>query len=650
MMATLSDLSGHSLVADFNEYLTGYPLPEVGAYAFSKTWYAPEMPRPGCVWTHSLLIPFARLGNAQSLHTFVGLFNRPNRDNYSAFEMPQSIKVIDEHLDHFWPSNRNLEKLGDVLRKLYESPERPVLVPLTSPRWAERSFLDIWSQQWPRLRRTFTFCTGAISPRHMDGRWFDLQGIPEKRTEEMIHSNENAVIARLEPKTPTIEVGRWYKLAMTDIFEETSPFRDFLFEFGAEAGGGRRDFVGMTNLYLALNDPIDNPANMVLEALETVFPDSTLGVKFKTRLLDGTIGGYVLGRPDFTLRLLLEASEKLFCLERRKINEVAQRAVDRDSYTVMEMIESVYEKNTNPSPVILAAVADALRPEDLVRSSAFRNALLLLASCRPLLLAHDALRKEPKRDEILLDYLNSSSILKHETSVVLAQWLKEKNFDTLLLGAQSSPTIVIPGVLDILSSPSKGLEHSLPIGELVHLCEVDATEAEEWLGQNMRRLHQEELSLEVVACVVVAIEIDSIPIKNNNVEDWEYLLSNHDDLDYVLAKAVYVKLFCHAMKLRGRSGARIATAAFPHLYRLLMDGKFAYAEWYALQEESMGFRWDWNQCRRLAEGLIDQFKAHKWPKKYFSGMLAKHSDLAMDLMEMEFFRAKYRKFITDCLK
>src|SRR4051812_19331555 len=60
-MLVLSDMSGPSMHPGFDEYLTGYPLPGSEFFVFAKTWYAPEMQRPGCVWTHSLLIPRERI-------------------------------------------------------------------------------------------------------------------------------------------------------------------------------------------------------------------------------------------------------------------------------------------------------------------------------------------------------------------------------------------------------------------------------------------------------------------------------------------------------------------------------------------------------------------------------------------------------------
>ena len=648
-MATLSDLSGHSIVNHFDEYLTGYPLPEIGAYAFAKTWYAPEMSRPGCVWTHTLLIPFARLGHAASLHTFLGLFDRPLQNHYSPFRLPQSLTSIEDGADCWPSSNTALEGIGEVLIKLYESPERPVLVPICSPTLVERSFIDIWSQQWPRLRRAFTFCTGAISARHMDGRWFDLQGIPEKRANEIIRSIEKAVVAKREPPKSRLRAGNWYELATNDIFNTTSPFREFLFEFGAEAGGGRRDFIGMANLFLALHHDVVDPTNSLLRALEAVFPDSRAGVKFKEKLLHGEVGRHQVGAADFTLRLLLEAKEDLFAVDRVQIREVAQRAMERNASSVLATIENVYVKRGKPSTVILSEVADALRAEDVELSKTFRNALLLLASRRPVLLAQDAFRGEPGRDEVLLDYLKTSNIQQKNAHVIIEQWLKERNLQMLLLGAQNTPALVIPSVLDILNSPSKKLERTLSVHEFVQFCELGPKQIEEWLLKNVRDLDKEEASLWVICNVVIATEIGSISINSRNVADWEYLLSNRNELNCELRKTLLVKLFCRAMNLRSRGGARIAIATFPHLYRLLMNGEFSFKEWYDLQEESMGVRWDWNECRRFAEGLIDQFKNHRWPKKYFSVMLTEHKDLASDLMDTRFFKAKYRKFIAECL-
>ena len=67
LMQRMSDLSGSSVINGFQDYLTGYPLSSLNAYALAKTWYAPEMSRPGCVWTHTFVIAASVLARIASL-------------------------------------------------------------------------------------------------------------------------------------------------------------------------------------------------------------------------------------------------------------------------------------------------------------------------------------------------------------------------------------------------------------------------------------------------------------------------------------------------------------------------------------------------------------------------------------------------------
>ena len=82
LMLRMSDLSGSSMVTGFEDYITGYPLASINAYALAKTWYAPEMPRPGCVWTHTLVIPSQVLTEIPSLRILLALFKRPTEEAF----------------------------------------------------------------------------------------------------------------------------------------------------------------------------------------------------------------------------------------------------------------------------------------------------------------------------------------------------------------------------------------------------------------------------------------------------------------------------------------------------------------------------------------------------------------------------------------
>src|SRR6266567_7129761 len=77
ILLSLTDMSGPSMAPGFENYITGYPLTNLEMYAVAATWYAPEMRRPGCVWTHTLFIRFEDLSKISSLETIIRFFVRP---------------------------------------------------------------------------------------------------------------------------------------------------------------------------------------------------------------------------------------------------------------------------------------------------------------------------------------------------------------------------------------------------------------------------------------------------------------------------------------------------------------------------------------------------------------------------------------------
>ena len=649
-MVVLSDLSGHGVVRHFDEYVTGYPLPEIGAYALAKTWYAPEMPRPGCVWTHTLLIPFAALASVQSLYCFVRLFVRPHAGDFNLYNHALHVGTIKDPFERAKSPHAITGHVGNVLCKLYESPNQPVLVPIGSPTIAERPFFDIWSQQWPRLRRAFTFCTGAISGRRLDGRWFDLQGVPRKRIDDILRTSDNAIVANLETSLSDQQIERWCQVAIDELTNSTNELRNFLFEFGAEAEGDRRDFVPMTKLFLAIREESGNPVKSLIDPLETVFPDSTKGVKFKTKLLAGQVGENVLSAPDVRLRIVLEAKEKLFETTDVQLKNFAQEAWAYNPCTVVTAIDAAFESKKKPSTAVISAIADTLRPDHLADVQKFESVVVALSAYRPMILAHDALKGVTARNAILLDYLVGTRVQRGEILIILNQWLNEGDFDSIEMGAKGSPSIVIPAALDLLSSLETGVESNLSTNQLIQLCKHGPKHAEKWFFQNIQHLEDGELPLRVAGCVVAAIDIDAVRIKGGNVDGWEYLLANQKELDPGLRKTVAMRLFLRAMNVRGKNGARIATAAFPYVYRLPLKSQLSYAEWYALQEVMDSSSRDWDRCRRLAKGLIDQFKKLNWPVMYFSTMLRDDPELASLLVNTQFYRSKYDKFIARSLK
>ena len=162
-MLVMSDMSGPSMQPGFDEYLTAYSLAGTDYFVLAKTWYAPEMQRPGCVWTHSLLVPRARVAS-MSAARLTGNFRRPQVDGVDA--AATSPVLIDEEApvggtgDGFADKGLAATMIGAVLGQ-----PRPVIVLADTAAQFEAVFLRLWEELWPAERTRFSFCTGALMPR-----------------------------------------------------------------------------------------------------------------------------------------------------------------------------------------------------------------------------------------------------------------------------------------------------------------------------------------------------------------------------------------------------------------------------------------------------------------------------------------------------
>ena len=91
-LTELSDLAPGTVFRGSEGYWTGVPAPALGRYVLMRTWPAPEMSRPGCVWTHALLIDLALLESLDDLSVLQKIPVRPGPVfNLSHYREPISV-------------------------------------------------------------------------------------------------------------------------------------------------------------------------------------------------------------------------------------------------------------------------------------------------------------------------------------------------------------------------------------------------------------------------------------------------------------------------------------------------------------------------------------------------------------------------------
>lgn len=184
----LSDLSGSTPPAGFEEYLTIYPVAGMQVMALAKTWLAKEMPRPGCVWTHTLLLDIPTVRSVGQLAYFTQYFVRPTKKRgYDAYAAPLSVSSFTAQRDYFSDPGELPSFAHTLIQSWYAAGERkPLVISAESSRTFECVLLSLWEQQIPASRIGVSISTGSMADRKIGGRSFDIQVVPRQNAREVL--------------------------------------------------------------------------------------------------------------------------------------------------------------------------------------------------------------------------------------------------------------------------------------------------------------------------------------------------------------------------------------------------------------------------------------------------------------------------------
>lgn len=191
ILGPLSDLSGPAVLNGFDGYLTGCFIPEENLYALSKTWYAPEMPRLGCVWTHTL---FLDCNNSDDINQIDldSLFQRPcglEKKWKNFYATP--IKIDDIHRKMSVPTD--IQDVAYCLQSLLTRHTEPVVAISEDNVTLNVALEYLLGNMGLDFFRDFKFCTGSFSNREVNRVPLDLQIIPTSVTKASFRSKQSKI-------------------------------------------------------------------------------------------------------------------------------------------------------------------------------------------------------------------------------------------------------------------------------------------------------------------------------------------------------------------------------------------------------------------------------------------------------------------------
>lgn len=226
-LSAASDLATDVKLDPATSYVTGLPLVESRRYALIRTWAAPEMPRPGCVWSHVMLLDEYILSTHANLSLLFSLFQDPRQVSRSFYAQP----LVPDGKVETCPSLPSEELVSRIISPYY-SHQPTFLSAGAGVEALETAIAAVWSQQWPRLRMEFSFRTAQLGARPRRTARYDVQVAQFAAGEDAAGSH-------------------WVDAATDDATAgEVTPLRRFMWRYGRDMKDPRGRFRLLVETYL----------------------------------------------------------------------------------------------------------------------------------------------------------------------------------------------------------------------------------------------------------------------------------------------------------------------------------------------------------------------------------------------------------------
>lgn len=618
-LLVLSDMSGQSMEPGFECYLTAYPIESESVYAFAKTWHAAEKPRSGCVWTHTLLIPFADLHRIRDLSSVTPLFRRPSSSepDFSSYET--AINYIDGPAFKSNVTLYAIDQLRMLAMALYDD-DVPVFIVADNATLYESLFLRLWSRQWSKLRQQFCFCTGAIDSRSHNSAPFDLQVCPRSAWHQIQRTVETAI--RVDVQEAIVNhnselSAKWADIVTADWCDPNqSGYFSFIEKYGDELNPSRKSAGLLARVFNAFRKAEKTDTiHEVLNLIGLNFPSSTeaKGMKVHTVLE----GFWRKGTPETRgeiLRSLATANlAPAFDAEALRLSYLAEELWREEPGQGTRTISAVTDEQNNPiRSAIIEGIAKAIQPHQIGHLALVETeAACELIRSRPSLAAiSDVWHHGSEQHELLMNTLQSSEQVSPDLKLdIINAQIKAGAEDTIDLSFKWTSDIFVDAVLDALS-----------------LCDQDVSSIQSWVkrikSQRKRitswidRNHYNAGPAAIAWCAKI-LDPDSKSVQNMSLKIWSEWSSKLCMIEerYLTSSAVF--FFIVGVSNTDDVAGKIVCNSFPIVYSAAKRDKLSEAAWKQVKSHLGYSGWTWDRCKVLREGIVEVFAEREWSRSEF---------------------------------
>ncbi len=611
ILLLLSDLSGSTGGEQFDPYLTGYPVASAGYYALARTWPAPEMPRPGCVWTHTLLIPDELLGEMTHPEFLLPLFRRPSGSEYSGYQegipVPDGFRETDTHSGNAKAIEQSLAE--GLLLALYGSNDPRTV--LTVPRYsvADSPLLSIWRLQWQSLRYRFTFCGGSRGQRNLDGDPFILQAALEKDLRRLDRGpTPPRVVPWLTGNAQAAE--EWIREAAESCINPTSDeLQTFVERIGKKLPGETLLFRPVVKTYIILRDSAGtNAVASLIEFAAEEYPEPGKGSEYKLAVLGA---GNRTGLSELSVIRGLAFTKQHHAFDAKELDLRARSAgLWKKPEEAWDLLKSLLATDCSPLaeeiihgivaglPVsYLSQVLEA--SSDIIAGIIGRNQQLAIS---PTLWAS----KPEHQSRAAAALLKCREAVASSADEIIRLALN-------VAADPASPTLIevfgpssVRTVLDWVDA-DEGRTGCLRPGWRAALANQEA-QVVEWLSS------RPSVKTEIVAFALSLIDADTLSVNPSGMAAF----AKHIPMETVASQSLVTALAGRLLRVSLASelpvAIDLAVACLDPVYHAAAESRMPDDLWQELTPWlPEGYWWTWDRCHRLRAGIAEKFRSEQWP-------------------------------------
>jgi hypothetical protein len=629
-MRMLSDLSGSRITEGFDDYLTGYFLPDGEYFCFAKTWYAYERRRPGCVWTHSLLISNTDIKSLDDLARLLPYFQRPYVENYSVYN---SEIVLSNHSDHY---SYIPPQFAPGLIKLIYSDNLPVVMPFSETKSLEEIHLALWRLVNITTRIPYQFCTGSIQLRNAAVRQFDVQTVPKDSLREITRSNRSIhVFGEFNGS----EYADWVRLLLLELQGQKTALIPFLQEYCRPSN--RKDVGAYARVFIQLSEEkYDYKA--VLEIIATEFPDPNDAINLKVAVA-GSLSARKLSSeiPEAdVLQAVLQSnvpnafsSDALGIVDRfthlwtsneRSARAVAKTALDTNSDNSDKLCDRLFEILSPTSFGLLLS-----REQDIALALVYRKPQL--AFQRDIWTSNPQIAKQ-----VAAFVCESKAFSETDLSQIIDAQIEALTPNVASTMVEFYPVLAAESLIKWL------YQHQ------------DRTAPNEWKGfiENNPELtswmRQSINNCEFANLVIRLISPSSELARSVKTNKW-ISTSHKCSVDNKELSGLHTMLCCLAFQYTNDEGEALLIEAFPKVYSQIEQGSLRDTLWNILADYLPPAGWWWDKCKRMRAGLLKKCAYGEVSRETFVSCMS-NGQILIDIITMWGWDLQEQKYIGNVLR